>query len=473
MAFEAIGGHCKGYSEICPKAIKAYCENFDTSDELTLGDITKINNIDGDVDVLLGGVPCQSWSIAGRNLGFEDDRGQLWNDTLYLLNKKKPKCFLFENVKGLVDPRNADALKYIMERIKQIGYHATYFVLNSYDFGLVQNRIRIYIVGFKDKKHFDNFEIPKGIRHTLKLFNVLDNLPEYKHEKVKLSIDELFKGRVPYARTKFQKNDEFNDFFVLNDIRDGHTAIHSWDIIETTKREKHICYLLLKNRRKSIYGALDGNPLSEKHFKSLDESITKKELQSLVGKGIFKNIVFTYTVNDYDKKMLTENELTALKHTKNNILNLYDLKLSKNFKKIYFSPILEKLTEDKIIEPDEIRYDFRYTKISSGINGVCRIYLPNSDVFSTLVASDTNDFVATKNIFATTLQEYHEKFINEIYLKKNYRKITKEEACDVQGFPRNYKLPERRADWMKLLGNSVSVPVIKAIAESIRNAGVF
>jgi DNA (cytosine-5)-methyltransferase 1 len=75
-------------------------------------------------DILTAGVPCQSWLIAGKNLGFDDDRGQLWNDTIYLLNQSRLKAFIFENVKGLADPRNGDALFYILKRIKDAGYFA-------------------------------------------------------------------------------------------------------------------------------------------------------------------------------------------------------------------------------------------------------------------------------------------------------------------------------------------------------------
>ena len=79
--------------------------NTGESAEANFGDITGIKSLPAH-DLLTAGVPCQSWSIAGKNLGFDDDRGQLWNDTIYLLNQSRPKAFIFENVKGLVDPRN-------------------------------------------------------------------------------------------------------------------------------------------------------------------------------------------------------------------------------------------------------------------------------------------------------------------------------------------------------------------------------
>ena len=95
LALESVGGHCLGFSEIAPDAINTYCANFNESEDGNFGDITKIKDLPRH-DFMTAGVPCQSWSIAGKNLGFDDDRGQLWNDTLYLLNKVRPKAFIFE-----------------------------------------------------------------------------------------------------------------------------------------------------------------------------------------------------------------------------------------------------------------------------------------------------------------------------------------------------------------------------------------
>ena len=149
-ALTSVGGICLGFSEIAPDAIKAYCTNYNEPEENNLGDITKLSDLP-EHDIMTAGVPCQSWSIAGKKLGFDDDRGQLWNDTLYLLNKSQPKAFIFENVKGLADPRNSDALRYIMKRIKEAGYHAEKYILNAYDYGVPQTRVRIYIIGFREE----------------------------------------------------------------------------------------------------------------------------------------------------------------------------------------------------------------------------------------------------------------------------------------------------------------------------------
>jgi DNA (cytosine-5)-methyltransferase 1 len=99
---------------------------------------------------------------------------------------------------------------------------------------------------------------------------VLDILEDIKNiqpvEKVKLSADTLFNGFVPPSRTRFQKEDELNDFFIFSDLRNGHTTIHSWDIIKTTERQKSICLALLKLRRSKKYGEKDGHPVAFSSF---------------------------------------------------------------------------------------------------------------------------------------------------------------------------------------------------------------
>ncbi|MCB0350025.1 MAG: DNA (cytosine-5-)-methyltransferase, partial [Bdellovibrionales bacterium] len=109
IALEKAGGQCVGYSEIDKQAIKTYSQNFNTCEELALGDITSCKAFPK-ADLIVGGVPCQSWSIAGKNRGFDDERGQLWFDTIRAVKTVMPKAFIFENVKGLTDPRNAESL---------------------------------------------------------------------------------------------------------------------------------------------------------------------------------------------------------------------------------------------------------------------------------------------------------------------------------------------------------------------------
>ncbi|WP_085768240.1 DNA (cytosine-5-)-methyltransferase [Nonlabens spongiae] len=471
MALSNNGGRCIKYSEINKDAIDSYCKNYDESPSNNLGDITKIKQLPTH-DVLTAGVPCQSWSIAGKNLGFDDDRGQLWNDTIYLLKKSQPKAFIFENVKGLADPRNKESFLYILNRIKEAGYYAKHFIINSYDYGVPQNRKRVFIVGFRNKTYSDKFQLPKPFKSKIKLSDILDvKLPDVETGTQK----DLF-GNVNMSRQmSLSSKNGFNDYFLFNDLRNGQSTIHSWDIIETSDRQKEICLLLLKNRRKSQYGILDGNPLSLEQFKTLDDSITQKELSSLVELGILKEEEYRFEINDFTEQELTSDESELLSREHNACLIIVDLKTFRPFKvkKIPIKDTLESLKGKGIIKCSEIRYDFKNSKISSGLFGVNRVFLPTSDVFPTLVASDTNDYVTLTHLNKENHEKYKKDFLEKIYFSENYRKITKEEACAIQGFPKDFKLPESRVRWMKLVGNSVSVSVIDMLAKAIINTGIF
>ena len=460
-ALVSLGGQCVGFSEIAPDAIRTYCDNGAETEKDNLGDIRKLESLP-EHDFMTAGVPCQSWSIAGRNLGFDDDRGQLWNDTLYLLNKSRPKAFIFENVKGLSDPRNKDALDYIKARIELAGYHAHFYVLNAYDYGVPQARVRIYIIGFRDKEFFDKFALPEQTPGEVRLCDVIDGMPhvESHSEKSRFSLSA----------------GKFNDYFIFNDIRDGDTTIHSWDIADTTEKEKRICRLLMANRRKKKYGKLDGNPLSLEHFAELDGSITQSDIDSLVSKGILKTVKYKYEVLTEAPLDDDEGAIILDKAAVNDwMINYDELKVDRDVrkKKLNVKKTLAMLETMGIVKCVERRYDFRNTKISTGIDGIYRIFLPSSNIFSTLVASDTNDYIATEQVEADTLEEYREKFIRDIFLAKKFRRISKAEACRIQGFPDDMKMPENRARWMKLIGNSVAVKLVRKLAKAVVDTGVF
>ncbi len=474
LALEKNGGKSLGFSEINKDAIHAYCDNFNETPSHNFGDITKIKNLPTH-DVLTAGVPCQSWSIAGKNLGFDDDRGQLWNDTIYLLQHSKPKAFIFENVKGLVDPRNQMALAYILNRIKEAGYHAHYYTINAHDYGVPQSRVRVYIVGFKDKNFYHRFKLPPYPAQKTKLADILNI------ESLSLTASnddfqkDLFGDVIPEKSMSLSSNNGVNDYFLFNDLRNGHTTIHSWDIINTTERQKHICYLLLKNRRKSAYGKLDGNPLSLKHFQSLDSSITQAELNILIQLDILKTEEYLFAIKQYQGVDLSENEQLLLDVAHTGALIIDDLKVNRvlKIKKVPIVKTVDTLKDKGVIQCIELRYEFKNTKISTGLFGVNRIFLPSSDIFPTLVASDTNDYIALKGVLPTNNNEYKQKFIEDIYATGLYRKVTKNEACLIQGFPEDFNLPQARARWMKLLGNSVAVPIIDIICKAMIDTGVF
>ena len=137
---------CVGFSEIDKYAIKVYERHFNGTPNY--GDITKVNAEElPDFDCLVGGFPCQAFSIAGKRKGFEDTRGTLFFDLARILRAKQPRLFVFENVKGLLNHDGGRTFKTIIQTIDELGYDCQWQVLNSKNYGVPQNRERVYIVG--------------------------------------------------------------------------------------------------------------------------------------------------------------------------------------------------------------------------------------------------------------------------------------------------------------------------------------
>lgn len=413
VALDSLGGKSIGFSEIDKFAIETYRANFSDPDEHDLGDVTEITKIP-DADLIVGGVPCQSWSVAGKMKGFDDPRGKLWFNTIEIVRKSKPKAFIFENVKGLADPRNAESLSLIVKSFQDVGYLVKYQVLTASDFGCPQNRSRIFIVGFRDdfKKQFENFSFPTTKKHDLALADFLSGVMKKDFNKKKFSVDELFDGKMPMSRNNFQKDDELNDFFVMCDTRNGHTSIHSWDIRETSDVQKGICMTIMKNRRKKKYGPYDGNSLSFDDIKELYPKATKKDIDDLVAKKILRH-------------------------------------------------------------DEEGKIDLVHSKNSAGIDGIYRVYLPNSEIFSTLTATGTKDYISEVCIEADSVEEYRKKFIEEVLKKGKVRPVTPREASNIQGFPPNFILHRQEKYANKQIGNSVAPPVAIAVGAEIIKTGVF
>ena len=142
---------CVAYSEIDAKAVQTYCTNFDTENELAIGDIVEFtatpSNIDGleDFQLLTGGFPCQTFSMMGSKAGFNEDRGQMFFRIMDIIKVKRPRYILLENVKNLVTHDHGNTIKQIVKNLESEGYIVHYDVFNTSDFGLPQTRNRTLI----------------------------------------------------------------------------------------------------------------------------------------------------------------------------------------------------------------------------------------------------------------------------------------------------------------------------------------
>lgn len=162
-----------------------------------------------DVDVVVGGFPCQAFSIAGYRQGFDDEkgRGELFFELVRVLENKRPRVALFENVKNLVGHDNGNTFRVICEQLDLLGYHYTYQVLNAMNFGNVpQNRERIYIVAFRDVEDYNRFSWPLPIPLTHSVKDVIDF--ENKVDEKYYYTKGKYKGDIVEQLELAMKNDE-------------------------------------------------------------------------------------------------------------------------------------------------------------------------------------------------------------------------------------------------------------------------
>ena len=198
LGLERAGAECVFTSEWDENAQKTYKTNFGVQPH---GDITKISSDEiPDHDILVGGFPCQAFSIIGDMKGFEDTRGTLFFEIERIIRDKQPKAFLLENVKQLVSHDNGRTFKVIKEKLDKLGYFIHWKVLNAMDFGLPQKRERVIIIGFKENHPFQ-FPTFKGKKLTLADILEDDTKVDKKHfasEKVRLSVKERLKKTPPF-----------------------------------------------------------------------------------------------------------------------------------------------------------------------------------------------------------------------------------------------------------------------------------
>ena len=174
LAMQNLGGKCVFTSEWDKEAQRTYRANFG---EVPFGDITKEETkkfIPDGFDVLCAGFPCQAFSIAGKRGGFDDTRGTLFFDVAEIIKRKKPKAIFLENVKGL---RNHDKGKTLETILNVLRNDLGYFVpepqiINAREFGVPQNRERIYIVGFRKDTHITDFQYPKSINKKVEFADI-------------------------------------------------------------------------------------------------------------------------------------------------------------------------------------------------------------------------------------------------------------------------------------------------------------
>jgi DNA (cytosine-5)-methyltransferase 1 len=406
-----IKTECVLTSEIKPYAIQTLKHNYEH--ENFVGDIFQVKNEDiPPFDFLFGGFPCQPFSASGKRNGFADTRGTLFFEIERIIQYHKPKGFILENVEGLVkhdlekkQDQIGKTLKTILNKLEnELGYQVSWKVLDSVNFGVPQSRKRVFIVGTKNKKvSLDNFE---------PTFKVLKDILETGKSTMETDLTKKLLSHFSVEEL-YGKS--------IKDKRGGENNIHSWDIGikgECTIHQINLLNKLFKERRKKQWAGeigidwMDGMPLTLSQIQSffsvnnLFESVDLKLLlDDLVNKGYLKF--------EHPKKLIIEN-------TEHGAINfrVYD-------------------------ETKPKGYNIVAGKLSFEIN---KILNPN-EIAPTLVATDMVKIVVPDG--------------------KGIRKLTIREGLRIFGYPESYEIPVKESLAFDLLGNTVVVPVIKAISERV------
>jgi DNA (cytosine-5)-methyltransferase 1 len=288
---------CVFSSDIDKLARETYEMNFD---EVPTGDISECPEIP-DHDVLLAGFPCQPFSYAGSRRGFGDTRGTLFFEVEKIIKRQLPKLVLLENVRGLASHDKGRTLNTIVSRLESLGYGVEYRILNSADYGVPQNRMRIYIVGTLG--FTPNFTLTSCTRFV-DSNKAKTAQPKLFDEIQRSTVSEILEDDVD---SSFHCSETFveslqkivgNDLsklagYRLIDSRNG-LSIHSWDIGlkgNCTKEEKALLNALVVNRRRHIFGThQDGKALTLDQIKTFFPSKSLHRLiLSLLKKGYLRD----------------------------------------------------------------------------------------------------------------------------------------------------------------------------------------
>ena len=406
-----IETECVLTSEIKPYAVQTLKHNH--KHDNFVGDIFQVKNEDiPQFDFLFGGFPCQPFSASGKRNGFADTRGTLFFEIERIIKYHQPQGFILENVEGLVkhDLENKNdeigrTLKTILDKLEfELGYQVSWKVLDSVCFGVPQSRKRVFIVGTKEEKvSLDNFEPTFSI-----LNDVLESGKKTMNTDFTKKLLSHFTVEELYGKS-------------IKDKRGGDNNIHSWDIGvkgECTKDQIILLNRLFKERRKKQWAGeigidwMDGMPLTLKQIQSfypannLFESIdVEAMLDDLAEKGYIKF--------EHPKKLISET-------TENGTITsrVYD-------------------------ETKPKGYNIVTGKLSFEINKILNPF----EIAPTLVATDMVKIVVPDG--------------------EGIRRLTIREGLRIFGYPECYEIPVKESLAFDLLGNTVVVPVIKAVSERI------
>jgi DNA (cytosine-5)-methyltransferase 1 len=268
------------YCEIDKFASKSYSLIHGVDESLNLWDITKVNEKElPDFDFMTYGFPCTSFSIAGLRKGFDDKRtGHLFFESLRIAKYKKPKYMIAENVKGLLSMDNGDCFEEILKCLDLAGYNNYCKVLNAKDYGIPQNRERVFIVSIR--KDIDNlsFSFPDRIKLELKLRDLIENCKEIRAKKFK----------------KFEYFKDYSPTLLARDYKEPNKVI----MFTEARTEK-----AKEERKKNIKKGIDYSGRRDKEL-----VLRKDELSNCITSGLTKEHLIKIQYSDYKQDVIIDSK---------------------------------------------------------------------------------------------------------------------------------------------------------------------
>ncbi|MEG1850740.1 MAG: DNA (cytosine-5-)-methyltransferase [Bacilli bacterium] len=411
--FNSLGykTECILTSEIKPSAVKVLKANFEHKN--LVGDIREIDAKElEDFDFLLGGFPCQSFSTAGKGLGFADVRGTMFFEVARILKEKRPYGFILENVEGLIkhdlinkSDKIGNTFSTMLKILEELGYKVSWKLLDSQFFGVPQSRKRVYIVGTLDKQiDLNSFDEKRVLfkdimEHNQKTVNTEFTRALFNH----------FKPEELYGKS-------------IKDKRGGSNNIHSWELElkgTVSDKERNLLNLMLLERRKKCWAEetgikwMDGMTLTKSQIRTFCKD---EDLDEMLDDLVLKK----YLIMEYPKKQIVSKDEDG---------NIRKRREQDKTKTIGYNIVSGKLS-------------FEFSKIID-INGVT----------PTLVAIDASKLGVIDG--------------------KGIRTLTTREGLRLFGYPEDYSLDvlgnskKGKAEAFDLLGNTVVIPAMKSVIRKV------
>lgn len=292
LGLEQNGLVCAGYSETSRLSVETYQQLFNTENEINYGNIKKIKIVNLPLfDLLIAGFPCQSFSVIGRKAGFDDNRGQIIFHLIRILNEARPKCFILENVRGLVSHDNGATINKIMGELDEINYSVVYKVLNSLEHGVPQMRQRVYFIGFDRSMNLsaDGFEwpVPEPIPELEDyLIDSNNDISVVNYDKFRYYLkNPTNQGK--YAPTDFLAEEKLIIDTRMSDLRLYHGKI------PTLRSQRDGIFYVKNGSIKELTGfealLLQGFPVE--YAEKVKESVTNRHLLMQAGNAMTVNVI--------------------------------------------------------------------------------------------------------------------------------------------------------------------------------------